>query len=85
MYWTVVAIPEPCPCGLIHDRNGCEDAANRDRAAWRERQAAREAAQGFRLVNVATLELVPKRPKRELDSSACMIQATVGDFWENMR
>ncbi len=85
MYWNVVEEPLSCPCGHLHSRNGCEAAAELDRAAWRERQAAREAAQGFRLVNVATLELIPKRPKRELDSSACMIQATVGDFWENMR
>lgn len=84
MYWTVIETPKPCPCGHIHNRDGCDLAADMDRAVSRQRQDSREAAQGFRWANEFTPDYLRKRPKREHERS-CTISGTVGDFWENFR
>jgi hypothetical protein len=73
-----------CICGQVHWRGGCSIAAEMDRSVWRERQAAREAAQGFRYVNQETPDILLRRPKRQVERS-CRISASVGDFYENFR
>jgi len=72
----------PCPLAELCWTPGCETWAAVQRAAWRARREAQEAAQGFRWVNESTF--LEKRPKRQVERS-CIIQASTSDFFDNMR
>lgn len=73
-----------CPCGVLHWPYGCDDYQQAQRARWCERRQTREAAQGFRYINVETPWWARKRPRRELEPLG-VVQGTTGDLVESFR